>query len=264
MQYLRTLIPYHTSTIVRLYRGFRLVVHLLYGLLMAATFLGFLSSEKRDKVITYWSRGLISIFNIDFIVRGTQPNWQTRNTLFVANHISWFDIYALNSIRAVRFIAKIDIRAWPVLGWFVEKGNTLFIDRGKRSEAGRMLDVTVKALQNGDLLAFFPEGTTTDGTHLLPFKASLIQSAINTRATVWPVAIQYLDNTGKIDTNMGYYGEMSLAGSMATMLTIKRPVLELTYLEPLVFNEHVTRTELAALARHKIQDQLNINAKLKH
>lgn len=255
---------YHTTTIVRLYRGFRLVLHLLYGLFIAATFLGYLSPENRDKIISHWSRGLIGIFNIDFMVHGIQPNWQTRNTLFVANHISWFDIYALNSIRAVRFIAKLDIRSWPVLGWFVEKGNTLFVDRGKRTEAGRMLDVTIRALENGDLLAFFPEGTTTDGTHLLPFKASLIQAAINTKATVWPVAIQYLDHNGKIDTNMGYYGDMSLAGSMAIMLTINKPVLVLTYLEPLVFNERMTRTELATLTRHKIQDQLNIKAKLKH
>ena len=255
--------PYHTPTLARLYRTVRLVIHLVYGLLIAATFLGFLKPEQRDKVISYWSRGLISIFNIDFIVQGTPPNWQTRSTLFVANHISWFDIYALNSVRTIRFIAKLDIRAWPVLGWFVEKGNTLFIDRSKRSEASRMVDVTAKALENGDLLAFFPEGTTTDGTHLLPFKASLIQAAINTKAAVWPVAIQYLDINGKIDPNMGYYGDISLAGSMAIMLTIHRPVVVLTYLNPLVFDENITRAELASLARNKIQEQLNIPEKIK-
>ena len=254
---------YHTPTLIRFFRTVRLVVHLAYGLLIAATFLGFLKPEKRDKVISYWSRGLIGIFNIDFIVQGSRPNWQTPSTLFVANHISWFDIYALNSVRALRFIAKLDIRAWPVLGWFAEKGNTLFIDRSKRSEASRMLNVTVKALENGDLLAFFPEGTTTDGTHLLPFKASLLQAAINTKATVWPVALQYLDINGKIDTNMSYYGDISLAGSMAMMLTIRKPILVLTYLEPLVFNESITRTELAKLARDKILAQLNIPEKIK-
>ena len=169
----------------------------------------------------------------------------------------------MNSVCALRFIAKLDIRAWPVLGWFAEKGNTLFIDRSKRSEASRMLNITVKALENGDLLAFFPEGTTTDGTQLLPFKASLLQAAINTKTTVWPIAIQYLDVNGKIDTNMSYYGDISLAGCMAMMLTIRKPILVLTYLEPLVFNESITRTELAKLARDKIQAQLNIPEKIK-
>ena len=254
---------YHTPTVVKLYRTIRLSIHLVYGLLIAAIVLGFLKPEPRDKVISYWSRGLVNIFNIDLIVRGTPPTWQTRSTLFVANHISWFDIYALNSVRTIRFIAKLDIRSWPVLGWFVEKGNTLFIDRSKRSEASRMVEVTAKALNDGDLLAFFPEGTTTDGTHLLAFKASLIQAAINTQASVWPVAIQYLDNNGKIDTNMGYFGDISLAGSMALMLTIHRPVLVLTYLEPLAYNQHMTRSALATLARHKIQETLNISEKLK-
>ncbi len=253
---------YQSSLIVSIYRGIRLVIHLLYGLLIAATILSFFKPEKRDKIISYWSRGLVGIFNIRLIVQGDRPTWQSRGILFIANHISWFDIFALNSVRTIRFIAKLDIRGWPILGWFVEKGNTLFIDRSKRSEATRMVEITAKALENGDLLAFFPEGTTTDGTHLLPFKASLIQAAINTQTTVWPVAIQYLNAEGKIDINMGYYGDISLAGSMLKMLKIHQPTMILSYLEPLSFSSDISRTDLAELAKSQIKKQLNIAEKI--
>ena len=84
--------------------------------------------------------------------------------MFVANHISWSDIHALNSVIPVRFIAKSDIKSWPIFGYLVRKSNTIFVERGKRQEAGRIVDLTKESLSAGDNVCFFPEGTTTDGT----------------------------------------------------------------------------------------------------
>ncbi len=109
----------------------------------------------------------------------------------MGNHVSWIDIHALNSVRAVRFVSKAEVREWPIFGWLAAKGNTLFIDRTKRHDTGRIVDIATNSLIAGDCLCYFPEGTTTDGTELKVFKGSLMQAAINAKKPIWPFAIRY-------------------------------------------------------------------------
>ncbi len=153
--------------------------------------------------------------------------------MFVANHISWSDIHALNSLIPLRFIAKSDIKSWPVFGYLVTKANTLFIDRNKRQDAGRIVEITAESLMAGDNLCFFPEGTTTEGALVLPFKGSVLQAAISANSHVWPVAIRYVNETGGINTEIAYAGETTLIESMQKVLKQKNPVIELHFLEPI-------------------------------
>ena len=74
----------------------------------------------------------MTALNIRLVTHGRLPDDNLSSTMFVANHVSWIDIFALNGVRALRFIAKSEIRSWPVFGWLCEKGNTLFIERAKR------------------------------------------------------------------------------------------------------------------------------------
>ncbi len=166
---------------------------------------------------------------------GTIPGRGTHldNVMFVANHISWSDIHALNSIIAMRFIAKSEIRNWPIFGYLVSRANTLFIDRSKKKDAKRTIDVALQSLQAGDTLCLFPEGTTTDGTLIQPFKSSLLQAAIEAQSTIWPVAIHYPHPSGGANIDVAYAGETTLAESMQKMLSQKQPVIELHFLAPI-------------------------------
>lgn len=161
--------------------------------------------------------------------------------MFVANHISWSDIHALNSIISLRFIAKSEIKNWPIFGYLVSCANTLFIDRNSKKDARRTIEVASKSLLAGDNLCFFPEGTTTDGTVIKPFKSSLIQAAIVATATIFPVAIRYPNQDGGINTSIAYAGETTLIESMQQMLLQKQPVIELHFLTPITPAEFINK-----------------------
>ncbi len=113
--------------------------------------------------------------------------------MLVANHISWLDIPALHALQFCRFVAKADLRHWPVIGMMASRAGTLFIERESRRDAMRVVHHMAESLRAGDVLAVFPEGTTSDGTGLLPFHANLFQSAISAGAPVQPVLIHYVD-----------------------------------------------------------------------
>ena len=196
--------------------------------------------------------------------------------MFVANHISWSDIHALNSIIPVRFIAKSDIKSWPVFGYLVRKSNTIFVERGKRQEAGRIVELTKLSLSAGDNVCFFPEGTTTDGAGtdgtvtdgtginsrglqdkpVLPFKSSVLQATIDASAQIWPVAIRYYHPDGSINTQMAYAGNTTLVESMQSVLKQKNPSVALHFLTPIQASEK-NRRDLSNAAYDAIVTKLN-------
>lgn len=227
-----------------------MVLHTLYGLLLTAAVLPRQNPERRDRIIRRWSSGLLDLLEIRVIVEGEKPGAKLRNTLFVANHVSWVDIHALNSVCTTRFIAKSEIRQWPLFGFLAERANTLFIERGKRHEAGRVVDNVKSALRAGDCICFFPEGTTTDGSTVGPFKSSLLQAAIEANAIVQPLSIHYPHENGDINREMAYWGEMNLLASMRQVIRQRRPEVILRFARPLAAGGQERRqlTEDARLA----------------
>jgi 1-acyl-sn-glycerol-3-phosphate acyltransferase len=180
--------------------------------------------------------------------------------MFVANHISWVDIHALNSLIPLRFIAKSDIKNWPVFGYLVQKADTLFIDRNKRQEAGRIVEITAESLKSGDNLCFFPEGTTSDGTGLegarvLAFKGSVLQAAIDANTHVWPVAIHYPAANGGINTEIAYAGETTLIESMRNILQQAEPIVTLHFLQAINASDQ-NRRDLTQTAYDAISTKL--------
>lgn len=223
----------HTSRITRVYRISRIIVHTLLGLFTATLAFPIASKHFKLRLIKWWCKHLLGIFNVSVIHYGNRPPSYTTasNNMLIANHVSWIDIYAINSILPIRFIAKSDIRTWPVFGYLASKSNVLFIERGKKHHAARLVDVVAMSLNAGDNLCLFPEGTTTDGTEIRQFKSSLIQSAIQAHTTIWPVAIRYPRHDGSANTEVAYAGETTLVQSMQQVLLQKRPIVELHFLE---------------------------------
>lgn len=206
-------------------------------------------------LIRWWSKKILHCFNFRITISGERPITQTQGVLFVANHISWTDIYAINSIIPVRFVAKQEIGKWPVFGYLVRKSGTIFINREVRRDASRVLNITSSALQAQDNLCVFPEGTTTTGVEVLPFKSSLIQSAIDAQANVIPITIHYPLHDGTPNTLAAYYGEVSLAESMQALLNMKQPHVHLHFGAAISSRQH-SRQTLAQLAQSQIAEHL--------
>ncbi|MFO1233722.1 MAG: lysophospholipid acyltransferase family protein [Rivihabitans pingtungensis] len=184
---------------VRLWRLTRLSLHVLGGLWQVLTRFQRLPAAQRHAVQRAWSEKLLRTLNIHLRVHGQPPTaLYPANTLLVANHVSWLDIFALNSVTLTRFVAKSEIRRWPLIGTLVTRAGTLYIERGNRRDAARINQHMAKAMQDGDCIGLFPEGTTSDGRSLLPFKASLFDAAARAGATVQPVTLRFVNADGSI------------------------------------------------------------------
>jgi 1-acyl-sn-glycerol-3-phosphate acyltransferase len=121
----------------------------------------------------------------------------------------------------MRFVAKSEVRQWPLIGWLCARAQTLFIERGRARDAARINKQIVQLLQNGECLAVFPEGTTTDGTQVGSFHASLLQPAVDAGAEVHPVAIRYQDAQGAHSTAAAYIDDLSFAASLWNILNCR-------------------------------------------
>lgn len=244
-----------TSSFTRVYRITRIVIHTLVGIGITAFVLPFTKKSWRLALTRWWCKSLMNCFKIKVIAHGTLPDTNISNTMFVANHISWVDIHSINSIIPLRFIAKIEVESWPVFGYLVSKSGTLFINRNIRKDASRIIEMTTASLADGDNVCFFPEGTTTDGTHILPFKSSIVQAAINTKAKIYPVAIFYPLPDKKANIEMAYAGETTMAESMLQILNLKQPIVELHFLAQ-IDCEGLTRQAATKLAFEAINAKL--------
>lgn len=244
----------------------RIFIHTIVGLALAALVLPFISKSNNLKLIQWWCGGLLRAFNISVMVHGNLPPPSANSIMFVANHVSWSDIHALNSIIPLRFIAKSDIKSWPVFGYLARNSNAIFVERGKRQEAGRIVELTKESLSAGDNVCFFPEGTTTDGTGIndsglqgplvLPFKSSVLQASIDANATIWPVAIRYSHPDGSINRQMAYAGDTTLLESMLNVLKQKNPTVSLHFLTPIQASGQ-NRRSLTKVAYDAIASKLN-------
>lgn len=244
-----------TAPAIRWLRAARLGLHLIRGLLTASVLFPLLGQPARNRLILSWSAKLLAILNIRLTVRGAIPPRGSQGILFAANHISWLDIFLLNARHPLRFVSKAEVRAWPLIGLLVVKTGTLFIERTRRHDTGRANQAIESALRNGDHVALFPEGTTTDGSHVRHFHASLLQPAIDAGAPVQAVAIAYFGENGEIDTAPAYIDDLSLAKSLKQIL--RRPVIhaELNFVA-VVAPHGKNRRELAGVLHNLITNAL--------
>lgn len=177
------------------------------------------------------------------------------STLLVANHVSWLDILAINAARPVRFVSKADVRHWPLVGWIVACGGTLFIERERRSDAMRVVHQVAEALQSGSQIAIFPEGTTSDGHGVLPFHASLLQAAVATGVDVQPILMRYSDAQASISESANYVGDTTLAQSMWLIANASDLTVHVSFLSATI-GPHPDRRVLADRLRAGIEKEL--------
>lgn len=202
--------------IIGLFRAARTALHLTYGLAIALIFPK-LGSAMRQRFLRHWSLELLSILNVHIDASNTL--YTPRSGIIVTNHISWLDIFVLNAVIPMRFVAKSEVRLWPLIGWLCMRVQTLFIERGRARDAARINLQVVELLKKGECLAVFPEGTTTDGTLVGIFHASLLQPAVDAGAQVHPIAIRYQDAQGNHNLAAAYIDDLSLGASLWRIFT---------------------------------------------
>ncbi|MGQ9725325.1 MAG: lysophospholipid acyltransferase family protein, partial [Tepidimonas sp.] len=170
-------------------RGLWLLAHLLQGLWTVWWCFPRWDEATRARRIQAWSAQALRILGVALRVQGQPPAHGP--LLVVANHVSWLDILAIDAAWPCRFVSKADVRHWPLLGRLVAGAGTLFIERDRKRDALRVVHHLAERLQAGDVLAVFPEGTTSDGRSVLPFHANLLQAALATGTPVQPLGLAY-------------------------------------------------------------------------
>jgi 1-acyl-sn-glycerol-3-phosphate acyltransferase len=174
-----------------IWRFLRALLHALGGWFTIVFVFPRLDEAARHARVQHWARRMLHLLGIQLRLHGQPPLHGP--LLLVSNHISWLDILVLHGAQYCRFVSKSEVRHWPLVGTLATGGGTLYIERASRRDAMRVVHQMAASLQAGDIVAVFPEGTTTDGVDLLPFHANLIQAAVAVDAPVQPVGLQFLD-----------------------------------------------------------------------
>jgi 1-acyl-sn-glycerol-3-phosphate acyltransferase len=178
--------------------------------------------------------------------------------LLLANHISWIDIFSINAVVPTRFIAKAEIGRWPLVGLLVSLAGTLYVERGRRHAVHAINQKVAERLKQGETIGVFPEGTTTDGSLLLPFHANLVQPALDVGGEIRPVALRYTQR-GAQTLAAAYVGDDSLVGSLWRIVTTPGLQVDVIWLPPLAAGA-ATRQAAGQQARAAIAQALGLHA----
>ena len=171
-----------------LWRTARLLMHVLFGLLLALiVHLDFSHRLSPEKLAGLWSRGLLRILGIRWRVRGHAP---ITHGVIVANHVSWLDIPLIVASMPTRFVSKSEVRHWPVAGWLADAAGTFYLRRGQGGSR-LLLNRLIPFLRQGGNVAFFPEGTTSSGPETLPFHPRLFAAAVEAACPLQPISVRY-------------------------------------------------------------------------
>jgi len=198
--------------LVGAWRVMRVMAHGLHGLVMVLARFHAYDARARQARIRWWSAKLLRLMGIELQAQGA-PHPGAK--LVVANHVSWLDIAAIHAvIPEAHFVSKADVRRWPLVGRLVAGAGTLFIERDKKRDALRVVHQVAAALQGGETVAVFPEGTTGDGRTLLPFHANLLQAAVAAATPVQPVVLRFFDEQHATSPLVEYVGDTTLAQSV--------------------------------------------------
>ncbi|TAL82140.1 MAG: 1-acyl-sn-glycerol-3-phosphate acyltransferase, partial [Candidimonas sp.] len=202
-------------------------VWIILGLVSVVCIFPIASLSVRAAMNHRWSQALMWLCGVRLRIVGEPV--LAGAALWVANHVSWIDIFALNSVRSTSFIAKSDIRRWPLIGWLVAGAGTVFIERGQR-QAVRLVGEQMKArFERGDVVGLFPEGTTSPGFDVMPFHSSLFDAALRAHVDIQPVALRFL-HRGRRSDYVAFVGKQNLMQNLWCLLGTTQVVVEAEFL----------------------------------
>jgi 1-acyl-sn-glycerol-3-phosphate acyltransferase len=238
------------NKLIIIWRSLQLFFHFLAGIILSFIFLRNRLPPRSfaARLNIWWHKRLCTILAVKHECIGEISNTPT---LFVANHISWFDIPAVSAVLPLHFLAKQEINSWPVIGWLANKAGTLFIPRGQKGAAQVSIQAITEDLRSGCHVLIFPEGTTCDGTRVGHFHSRLLQSAFDAGVVVQPIAITYPHPDG-VHPRAPYVGDTQLLDSALGFLTPHDIHVCLHFLPVLNTKDFAGRDEITGAAKKMI------------
>ncbi|APG46985.1 lysophospholipid acyltransferase family protein [Phaeobacter porticola] len=199
-------------------------------------------------------RNAFRVLGIGFRTHGAL---MTERGAVVANHTSWLDIFALNARKRIYFVSKAEVAKWPGIGWLARATGTVFIERNAK-EARRQTALFQDRLMLGHKLLFFPEGTSTDGLRVLPFKTTLFAAffhpELRDEISIQPVSAVFLPPKGEGPRYYGWWGEMAFAPHLLkTLASARQGEVVLRYHRPLRVADFEDRKALAAACETQVR-----------
>lgn len=219
-----------------------------------------LSRERKLDEIKNWSKNTLKILGIEVIHETSLTHIETSPSplMLVANHVSWVDALIIQSIQPSIFVAKSEVRSWPIVGSIATSCGVVFVDRGSPSSARRMVDDLSSALHNGYCVAGFPEGTSSEGCTVSLFHANFFEPAINHNIQVQPLAIRYTNpHTGDLCLKAAFIGEIGFVQSLHQVIT-STGILAKVHAGDLLSPQGHSRRTLAHLSHRSVSSQLEL------
>ncbi len=211
-------------------------------------------------ITTFVCRNALRVLGIRYQKEGTPLR---ADGAMVANHASWLDIFSLNAAAQVYFVSKAEVAGWPGIGWLARSTGTVFIARDPK-QAAEQKKLFEQRLHMGHKLVFFPEGTSTDGQRVLPFKSTLFaaffEENLREDIQIQPVTVTYHAPEGEDPRFYGWWGDMEFGPHLLKALGAKRQgAITVTYHAPLRVREFESRKDLAKVAEDAVRDGLKLS-----
>jgi 1-acyl-sn-glycerol-3-phosphate acyltransferase len=184
-----------------------------------------------------WCAKLLERFQIERRVYGKAP----ASGLVVSNHLSYLDILVFSAEMPCIFVSKAEVRDWPVFGMITTMSGTVYVDRTRRSDTRNANDGIRNALQQGLRVVIFPEGTSTDGSEVLPFYPSLLEPAVEGATPITAANLSYRVEEGSVGNDVAYWGDMTFFSHLLRMLSLRKIEAELRFAgAPRTFSDRKT------------------------
>jgi len=202
--------------------------------------------RARAEWLHRWCSFACGVLGVRLTVRGSMP----RSGLLVCNHLSYLDIIVLSAIRPCVFVAKRDVAAWPLFGWMARAAGAIFVDRRRRVAAGGVVNLMREAIASGSLVVLFAEGTSSDGSSVLPFKPALLEPALQPGCPITAGALDYFLPRGSVADEVCYWRDMTLVPHLLNLLT--KPEIRSTVSFARIETRGGNRKEVAHELRNEI------------
>ena len=208
---------------------------------LAAARRPFVARERaaRARWLRTTCRRLLRVFNVELDTGGPSPE----AGLLVSNHLGYLDIVVLGALAPCVFVSKSEVARWPVFGWFARHSGTLFVRRDQRADTARLNQEIKTALSDDVLVVLFPEGTSSDGQTVLPFRSALLEPVAGTGAQISAARIRYELSDGDPAAEVCYWRDMTLAPHLLNLLGKERVRASVRFTRPEV--GHSDRKTLA-------------------
>ena len=220
-------------------------------------FLTVAPAKQRQQAIAsakgFFSNMLLKTFNFKIEYFG---EYQANTALLISNHVSWVDVLLLAHKPNLNFVAKSEVKDWPIIGLLTQILGTLFIRRDNKFQVYRSLPKAQALVKKGEKVMLFPEGTTTTGESTLPFFPMMLEVAVREQAMVQPIAIRYWNSKGEVSHQAAFIDDDGIMQSIARLIGEKATYAQVHFLPPLDASK-LNRKELAHQCQLAIQHSLD-------